>query len=196
MTDVEQEKGPEPSRGKQKCHNGTKMMSSKELFVTLHYDEQETIEPTMTDEEQRKTDELFMRKALMEAEAAYSEGEVPIGAVVVSNGRIISRAHNLTETLTDVTAHAEMQAITSAAAQMGGKYLSDCTLYVTVEPCTMCAGAIGWSQIRRIVYGADDEKRGYRRIAPGAFHPKATVTRGVLEEECRELMQRFFRERR
>ena len=196
MTDVEQEKGPEPSRGKQKCHNGTKMMSSKELFVTLHYDEQETIEPTMTDEEQRKTDELFMRKALMEAEAAYSEGEVPIGAVVVSNGRIISRAHNLTETLTDVTAHAEMQAITMAANELGGKYLSDCTLYVTVEPCAMCAGAIGWAQLPRIVYGAPDAKRGFRLYAPRALHPKAECIGGILEEECRTLMQDFFREKR
>lgn len=143
-----------------------------------------------------RDDEKYMRLALQEAQEAMRHDEVPIGAVIVSQGHVIARGHNLTETLTDVTAHAEMQAITSAAAQMGGKYLSDCTLYVTVEPCTMCAGAIGWSQIRRIVYGADDEKRGYRRIAPGAFHPKATVTSGVLEEECRELMQRFFRERR
>jgi len=114
----------------------------------------------------------------------------------VAGGRIIARGHNLTETLCDVTAHAEMQAITSAANALGGKYLADCTLYVTVEPCVMCAGAIGWAQVRRIVYGAPDEKRGYRRYAPQALHPKATVTGGILEAECREMMQKFFRERR
>lgn len=133
-----------------------------------------------------------MRRALDEAQQALEAGEVPIGAVVVCKDRIISRGHNLTETLTDVTAHAEMQAITSAANSLGGKYLTDCTLYVTVEPCVMCAGAIGWAQIKRIVYGCDDEKRGYQRFAPHALHPKATVTSGVLEEECKELMQQFF----
>lgn len=143
-----------------------------------------------------KQDESFMRKALVEAERAFQEGEIPVGAVVVCRGQIISRAHNMTETLTDVTAHAEMQAITSAANTLGGKYLSDCTLYVTVEPCPMCAGALGWSQIRRIVYGAADEKRGYRKYAPDVLHPKATVTGGVLEEECRRLMQDFFRRKR
>lgn len=137
-----------------------------------------------------------MRKALAEAEAAADEGEIPIGAVVVCRGRIISRAHNLTETLTDVTAHAEMQAITAAANALGGKYLTGCTLYVTVEPCPMCAGAIGWAQIPRIVYGAPDEKRGYRRYAPNVLHPKATAIGGVLEEECRSLMQDFFRRKR
>ena len=142
------------------------------------------------------TDEAFMKKALAEAEQAYREGEIPIGAVVVCQGRIISRAHNLTETLHDVTAHAEMQAITAAADALGGKYLTDCTLYVTVEPCTMCAGAIGWAQIPRIVYGAPDDKRGYHLIAPRAFHPKASVTSGILEDECRELMQKFFKEKR
>ena len=142
------------------------------------------------------TDEAFMKKALAEAEQAYREGEIPIGAVVVCQGRIISRAHNLTETLHDVTAHAEMQAITAAADALGGKYLTECTLYVTVEPCTMCAGAIGWAQIPRIVYGAPDDKRGYHLIAPRAFHPKASVTGGILEDECRELMQRFFKEKR
>lgn len=150
----------------------------------------------MIQEEQQKQDEQFMRRALDEAEQAYKEGEIPIGAVVACKGRIIARAHNLTETLTDVTAHAEMQVITSAANALGGKYLTDCTLYVTVEPCPMCAGAIGWAQVPRIVYGTDDEKRGYRKIAPQAFHPKATVTRGILEDECRALMQRFFKERR
>ena len=151
---------------------------------------------TLTDQQQAKIDEQYMRKALAEAEAALREGEIPIGAVVVAGGRIIARGHNLTETLRDVTAHAEMQAITSAANELGGKYLSDCTIYVTVEPCVMCAGAIGWAQIRRIVYGAPDEKRGYRRYAPQALHPKATVVAGVLAAECRQIMQDFFRERR
>lgn len=141
-------------------------------------------------------DEQFMRKALNEAQAAYDEGEIPIGAIIVCRDRIISRAHNLTETLNDVTAHAEMQAITAAANALGGKYLTDCTLYVTVEPCPMCAGAIGWAQIPRIVYGAPDEKRGYRKFAPNALHPKATVVSGVLEEECRSLMQDFFKGKR
>ena len=143
-----------------------------------------------------KTDELFMRKALAEAKAALAEGEIPIGAVVVCKGRIIARAHNLTETLHDVTAHAEMQAITSAANTLGGKYLTECTLYVTVEPCVMCAGAIGWAQIPRIVYGAPDDKRGYRHYAPQAMHPRAIVIGGILEEECRQLMQDFFRSKR
>ena len=137
-----------------------------------------------------------MRMALDEAHLAYEAGEIPIGAVVVCKDRVISRAHNLTETLCDVTAHAEMQAITSAANTLGGKYLTDCTLYVTVEPCTMCAGAIGWAQIPRIVYGALDEKRGYHEYAPKAMHPKAEVTGGVLEEECRSLMQSFFKSKR
>lgn len=141
-------------------------------------------------------DEQFMRKALYEAQRAAEEGEIPIGAVIVCNDRIISRAHNLTEKLHDVTAHAEMQAITAAADLLGGKYLSDCTLYVTVEPCVMCAGAIGWAQIGRIVYGASDEKRGYQLYAPRALHPKAVVTRGVLEAECRQMMQDFFKQKR
>ncbi len=150
----------------------------------------------MNMEEQQKKDKFYMARALDEARTALQKGEIPIGAVVVCKDRIISRAHNLTETLTDVTAHAEMQAITSAANTLGGKYLTDCTLYVTVEPCTMCAGAIGWAQIPRIVYGASDPKRGYQLYAPHALHPKTTVTSGVLEEECRELMQQFFREKR
>ena len=137
-----------------------------------------------------------MRKALMEAEAAFREGEIPIGAVVVCQDRIIARAHNLTETLNDVTAHAEMQAITAAANELGGKYLTGCTLYVTVEPCIMCAGALGWSQIPRVVYGCRDEKRGYSDYAPLAMHPKCTVTGGVLEEECRQLMRDFFQQKR
>lgn len=137
-----------------------------------------------------------MRKALAEARMAFDEGEIPIGAIVVCRGQIISRAHNLTETLNDVTAHAEMQAITAAANTLGGKYLQDCTLYVTVEPCPMCAGALGWAQVRRIVYGAPDEKRGFRKYAPNVLHPKAAAIGGVLEEECRCLMQEFFKRRR
>lgn len=141
-------------------------------------------------------DEQYMRKAIAEAEQAAAEGEIPIGAVVVCRGRILARTHNLTETLHDVTAHAEMQAITAAANALGGKYLQDCTLYVTVEPCPMCAGALGWSQIQRVVYGAPDDKRGYRKIAPAALHPKTEVATGVCEDDCRELMQQFFKERR
>ncbi len=137
-----------------------------------------------------------MQMALDEAHLALEAGEIPIGAVVVCKDRVVSRAHNLTETLCDVTAHAEMQAITAAANTLGGKYLTECTLYVTVEPCTMCAGAIGWAQIPRIVYGAADDKRGYHLLAPAAFHPKALVSTGVLETECRELMQNFFKSKR
>lgn len=150
----------------------------------------------MTAEEQLKKDEQFMRKALVEAQHAYDDGEIPVGAVIVCNDRIILRAHNLTETLCDVTAHAEMQAITSAANMLGGKYLTDCTLYVTVEPCPMCAGAIGWAQIPRIVFGAADEKRGYRAFAPNVLHPKAQVTAGILGDECAMLMKEFFKKRR
>ncbi len=147
-------------------------------------------------EEQQKKDEYYMRRALDEALAALRENEIPVGAVIVCRDRIVARAHNLTETLTDVTAHAEMQAITAAAGGLGGKYLTECTLYVTVEPCVMCAGAIGWAQIRRVVYGCDDPKRGFRRFAPQALHPRATVTAGVLEDECRQLMQQFFQSKR
>lgn len=146
--------------------------------------------------EQEKKDEMYMRKALAEAQQAFDEGEIPIGAVIVCQDHIIARAHNLTETLCDVTAHAEMQAITAAANELGGKYLTDCILYVTVEPCTMCAGALGWSQISRVVYGCRDEKRGYSDYAPRALHPKCTVTSGILEDECRQLMQDFFRQKR
>ena len=146
--------------------------------------------------EQQNKDEQYMRRALQEAQAAYDDGEIPIGAVVVCQDHIIARAHNLTETLNDVTAHAEMQAITMAANELGGKYLTDCTLYVTVEPCAMCAGALGWSQIPRIVYGSPDDKRGYTLLAPNALHPKCTVTAGVLEDECRQLMQQFFKDKR
>ena len=150
----------------------------------------------MSAEEQQKKDLFYMSKALEQARIALDADEIPIGAVIVCGDRIIARASNLTEALNDVTAHAEMQAITSAASFLGGKYLTDCTLYVTVEPCPMCAGAIGWAQIPRIVYGAPDEKRGYRKFAPNAFHPKATVVSGVLEEECRSLMQDFFKGKR
>lgn len=149
----------------------------------------------MTNEEIQK-DEQYMRRALDEARQALEDGEIPIGAVVVAKGRIISRAHNQTETLNDVTAHAEMLAITAAANALGGKYLTDCTLYVTVEPCPMCAGAIGWAQVPRIVYGAADEKRGYRRYAPNVLHPRANAIGGILEEECRQLMLDFFKNKR
>ena len=137
-----------------------------------------------------------MRKALAEAQQAFGKGEIPIGAIIVCKDRIIARAHNLTETLCDVTAHAEMQAITMAANELGGKYLTDCTLYVTVEPCPMCAGAIGWAQLPRIVYGAPDEKRGFREYAPRVMHPKSESKGGILEEECRQLMQEFFKSKR
>ena len=138
----------------------------------------------------------YMKIALDEAQQAYDEGEVPVGAVVVCKGRVIARAHNLTETLTDVTAHAEMQAVTAAANFLGGKYLSDCTLYVTVEPCVMCAGALGWAQLQRLVYGTTDEKRGFRKFAPQALHPKTEVTEGVMAEDCATLMKEFFSARR
>lgn len=141
-------------------------------------------------------DERYMQLALAEARKAYAMGEVPVGCVIVADGQIVGRGHNLTETLDDVTAHAEMQAITAAASTLGGKYLTQCTLYVTVEPCVMCAGAIGWAQVKRVVYGATDEKRGFSVFAPKAFHPKCTVSSGVLEEECRELMQSFFSQKR
>ena len=146
--------------------------------------------------EQQEKDKKYMQLAIDEARLAYAKGEIPIGCVVVCKDRIVARAHNLTETLCDVTAHAEMQAITAAANTLGGKYLTDCTLYVTVEPCPMCAGALGWSQVPRIVYGCGDEKRGYQEYAPRALHPKTNVTGGILEEECRQLMQDFFRQRR
>ena len=141
-------------------------------------------------------DIFYMRQALEEAKKAFIEDEIPVGAVVECQGRIIARAHNLTERLTDVTAHAEMQAITAAAAHLGGKYLSECTLYVTVEPCVMCAGALGWSQIKRIVYGTADEKRGFRRFAPEALHPRTEVVAGVMEQECARLMKDFFQKKR
>ncbi len=142
------------------------------------------------------TDEHFMRQALREAEQAFKIDEVPIGAVIVCQDRIIARAHNLTERLNDVTAHAEMQAITAAAEHLGGKYLKECTLFVTVEPCVMCGGALQWSQIGRIVFGAFDEKAGYRRMGGRLLHPKTTVVGGVLEAECADLMKAFFKKKR
>lgn len=141
-------------------------------------------------------DEYYMKQALHEAQKAYSLNEVPIGCVIVSNGQIIGRGYNLTEQLQDVTAHAEIQAITAAAQTLGAKYLQKCTLYVTIEPCVMCAGAIGWAQIERVVYGAEDEKRGFTQYAPQALHPKCTITSGVLRDECQKLMQDFFQQKR
>lgn len=141
-------------------------------------------------------DTFYMKQALAEAQKAADRGEVPVGAVVVCRDRIIARSHNLTETLNDVTAHAEMQAITAAANYLGGKYLTDCTLYVTVEPCVMCAGAIAWAQMGRLVFGASDEKRGYQKYAPGALHPKTVVAQGVLSAESAELMKAFFKKKR
>jgi tRNA(adenine34) deaminase len=141
-------------------------------------------------------DEYFMRQALQEAMKAVEADEVPVGAVVVANNQIIARAHNLTERLHDVTAHAEMQAITAAAEYLGGKYLSGCTLYVTVEPCVMCAGALYWSQLDKVVFGTRDEKRGAGRFQQQLYHPKTVVTNGVLEKECAELIQLFFKKRR
>ncbi len=141
-------------------------------------------------------DERYMKLALQEARAAFDEGEIPVGAIIVCRDRVIARTHNLTETLHDVTAHAEMQAITAAAEVMGGKYLTDCTLYVTLEPCVMCAGALGWSQISRIVYGAADPRRGFSRIAPDALHPKTQVVSGILADEALALVKDFFAKRR
>ncbi|MDY4512272.1 MAG: nucleoside deaminase [Paludibacteraceae bacterium] len=141
-------------------------------------------------------DTYFMRKALDEARVAFDMDEIPVGAVVVCQNRIIAGAHNLTERLCDVTAHAEMQAITAAANSLGGKYLTDCTLYVTLEPCVMCAGAIGWAQIGRVVFGAADDKRGYRQFAPEALHPKTEVTSGVLADACSALLREFFAKKR
>jgi tRNA(adenine34) deaminase len=138
----------------------------------------------------------WMQIALAEARKAADEGEIPVGAVIVAGGRIVARAHNLTERLNDVTAHAEMQAITAAASALGGKYLTDATLYVTLEPCTMCAGAISWSQLKRLVYGASDPKRGYTRFAPSALHPRTQITSGILADEAARLIQQFFQTKR
>ncbi len=142
--------------------------------------------------EQRQIDEKFMQLALKEAQQALEEQEVPIGAIVVADGRVIGRGHNLVETLADPTAHAEMQALTAATATLGGKYLQQCTLYVTVEPCIMCAGAIGWTQVGRVVWGADDPKKGYRCYSERVFHPKTTIVSGILREECEALISNFF----
>ena len=142
------------------------------------------------------THEKYMQIALAEAKEALLHDEIPVGCIIVCNDQIVGRGHNLTETLSDVTAHAEIQAVTAAAQTLGGKYLTDCTLYVTLEPCVMCAGAIGWAQISRVVYGALDSKRGFTQIAPNALHPKCTVIQGVLEEECSQLMKDFFKNKR
>jgi tRNA(adenine34) deaminase len=144
----------------------------------------------------QNTIENYMRAALAEANKAFDKQEIPVGAVVVCNEMIIARAYNLTETLKDPTAHAEMQAITAATNWLGGKYLADCTIYVTLEPCAMCAGAIGWSQASALVFGAADEKKGYRTISESLLHPKTNVESGVLEEECRKLLIKFFKTRR
>lgn len=141
-------------------------------------------------------DVYFMKKALVEAQVAFDMDEIPVGAVVVCQNQIIALAHNLTEQLTDVTAHAEMQAITAASNYLGGKYLTDCTLFVTVEPCVMCAGALGWSQIGRVVFGARDDKRGFQKLAPQALHAKTELIEGVLADECGVLMQEFFARKR
>lgn len=138
-------------------------------------------------------DEYYMGKALEQARKGASEGEIPIGAVIVCQGRIIARAHNLTETLKDTTAHAEMLSITTATNFLGGKYLNDCTIYVTVEPCPMCAAALAWSQIARVIYGASDAKRGYSLFSPSLLHPKTEVTKGVMEKECSEIVSNFFK---
>lgn len=143
-----------------------------------------------------RDDENYMRMALQEAEAAAKGDEVPVGAVVVCNGRVIARAHNLTETLNDVTAHAEMQAITMAANYLGGKYLDKCSIYVTVEPCPMCAAALAWAQTGKVVYGAADTKRGYTLFSPSLLHPKTVVKSGVLETECAEIITKFFKDKR
>lgn len=142
------------------------------------------------------SDEYFMKAALREAEEARSKDEVPVGAVVVSNNRIIARAHNMTETLNDPTAHAEMQAITAASSYVGGKYLTDCTVYITLEPCAMCAGALYWSQPGRIVYGASDKKRGFTKTCSNILHPSTSLTKGILESKCSALLIAFFEEKR
>ncbi|MBP5540600.1 MAG: nucleoside deaminase [Bacteroidales bacterium] len=141
-------------------------------------------------------DEFFMQQALCEARLAAAEGEIPVGAVIVSDGRILARAHNNTEKLNDVTAHAELLAVTAASGTLGAKYLTGCTLYVTLEPCPMCAGALAWSQISRIVYGASDPKRGFERIGRQLLHPRTEVTAGILADECATLVKEFFKERR
>lgn len=142
------------------------------------------------------TDTFFMNEALKEAQKAFDADEIPVGAIIVANNKIIARSHNLTELLNDVTAHAEMQAITSAANALGGKYLIDCTLYVTLEPCVMCAGALAWSQISKIVYGASDDKKGYSLLKQPVLHPKTQIVKGILEEECGRIVREFFAQKR
>lgn len=142
------------------------------------------------------TDTFFMNEALKEAQKAFDADEIPVGAIIVANNKIIARSHNLTELLNDVTAHAEMQAITSAANALGGKYLIDCTLYVTLEPCVMCAGALAWSQISKIVYGASDDKKGYSLLKQPVLHPKTQIVKGILEEECGRIIREFFAQKR
>lgn len=142
------------------------------------------------------TDEHYMREAIRQAQYAFDEGEIPVGAVVVSNNKIIARAYNQTERLNDVTAHAEMLALTAAANYLGGKYLTDCTMYVTLEPCNMCAGALYWGQLKKLVFAASDEKRGYSRMTPGLLHPKTEVVRGIMQTESKELVDAFFRKLR
>lgn len=142
------------------------------------------------------SDEYFMKEALKEAQKAYDADEVPIGAVIVHDNKIIARAHNLTERLNDVTAHAEMQAITAAANHIGGKYLNECVLYVTIEPCPMCAGALGWSQISKVVWGANDEKKGFSKIDHPMLHPRTRVFNGVMEQDCAGIIKKFFKEKR
>ena len=148
------------------------------------------------DDNSELPDEIFMKEALNQAKIAFELDEVPIGAVIVHNGKVIAKGHNLSEQLNDVTAHAEMQAFTSASNFIGGKYLPQCTLYVTLEPCVMCAGASFWTQIGRVVYGARDERRGYSVYSPNILHPKTKVTKGVLEKECSELIKAFFQQKR
>lgn len=142
------------------------------------------------------SDEYFMKKALDEAQIAFDKGEIPVGAIVVCNNKIVAKAHNLVETLNDVTAHAEILAISSAAEYLGGKYLPECTIYITLEPCVMCSGALQWAQIGRVVYGAKDETRGYNKNAPNALHKKTKITSGILEEECSNILKEFFAKKR
>ena len=150
----------------------------------------------MAEQLSRELDEKYMKEALKEAALALDEGEIPIGAVIVCRGRIIGRGHNMTERLHDPTAHAEMIAITAATEALGGKYLPDCTLYVTVEPCPMCAGALGWSQIGRIVYGAPDPRRGYSLFVPSLLHPRTQVGQDIMMQECSDLLVNFFKDKR
>lgn len=142
------------------------------------------------------SDEYFMKKAFDEAQIAFDKGEIPVGAIVVCNNKIVAKAHNLVETLNDVTAHAEILAISSAAEYLGGKYLPECTIYITLEPCVMCSGALQWAQIGRVVYGAKDETRGYNKNAPNALHKKTKITSGILEEECSNILKEFFSKKR